>query len=516
MDRPAVAPDSRPSRVFAAQTLAVGALVLAAAAWLGSSLVAIANFAFRYPAFDQYRLYPGYLRLPFPANALQSENGHHPVLPTLVRLAELRWFAADQRLQIAVGVGTALATLLAIVWVVLRERSTAPAARAAACLLAVVALFWLGNARTLMHGYEAVHVYPTTLLGTLALLAAARARAGRAARRLALAGLACAGATFCFGGGLASFVAAALVAALGGARARALGVLGAAFAAAMLVYVFVLPGDAHVRAALSFDPLGVAAAMARWLSSPWMHAWLGDADAIARASSPHSAPVRVLAASAHVAALPFGADANMSRERFAVGALGIVAYACALAGAWRTRATLGSARLLAIGLATFTLATAAIVCLARVDLFTRLPGQVIADRYSPWPCLFWFALALYALAGAAATRARGRDARRALVAGGLVVFAFLPSQRTQAIWSSLVYRRVQLSAVAAQLGIGEDRPIYGPSDASPALALDTLDLLKRAHLSMFAEPAYALVEHGWQAPDELPPAPAGAAARVVR
>src|SRR5262249_20118578 len=92
-------------------TLAPAALPPATAGWrlIGESFTAagcrampllsavttfsgIVNFGWRQPMFDQWREYETFLDLPFPQNVIQLNNGHRPMLPNLVRIAEIEWF----------------------------------------------------------------------------------------------------------------------------------------------------------------------------------------------------------------------------------------------------------------------------------------------------------------------------------------------------------------------------------------------------------------------------------------
>jgi len=138
----------------------VAAFFLAAGFYFAATtLCAIINFAWRQPMFDQYRSYATFLSLPFPQNILQSDNGHHPVIPNLFRLAEIHWFATNQLLQISVGTCCAFlsATIISVsVW---RTRNLPLVARAAGVMLAVLGLLWLANARMLLHGNESLDVY---------------------------------------------------------------------------------------------------------------------------------------------------------------------------------------------------------------------------------------------------------------------------------------------------------------------------------------------------------------------
>ena len=99
-----------PSALAWARTIPGGivslALLLAGTWFLLTGLLEIINFGFRQPMFDQFKMYPNYLMLPFPDSVLQLENGHRPILPNLVQVAEAQWFSANQNLQLALGGGS--------------------------------------------------------------------------------------------------------------------------------------------------------------------------------------------------------------------------------------------------------------------------------------------------------------------------------------------------------------------------------------------------------------------------
>ncbi|GAA0713694.1 hypothetical protein [Dokdonella soli] len=488
-----------------------------AALWLWTSLIAIANFAFRYPAFDQFRLYRLYLGLPFPTNAIQLENGHRPILPALVRLAEIRWFDADQILQIVAGCSAALLALIAIVVTIAREKTIPATTRAGACLLAVIALFWLGNARMLMHGNELVHTYFVVLFTALAVLAVHAARLRSPVFWMGLAGLCCFAATFSFGTGMASFGAVLLLGVILRLRLRDLAIPVGLLVVALTIYLLGLPGNDGVRGTLLLDPIGNLAVLTRWLSAPWMRTWLGHTDPSIepwlQSSLLSSTLGQPLVISARWLASPFGEGGAML-ESVVIGGIGVCALLVASVHAWRRGKSLSATRVLAFGLSAFGIGVAVIVCFARLHAFGTSPSQVFADRYLPWSCLFWLGLALYAIAG----RGPRPVWRTAGVACAVVLTALaaLPSHRALAGWSAAVSRHIQQSAVAAQLGIWDAARL----DYEPAATNDdirtSLDLLKQRHLSMFAEPAFNLVEHGWHAPAQMPAPLARAYAHVMR
>src|SRR3546814_531849 len=151
---------------------------------------------------------------------LAPDNGHHELLPNAVRVLELNAFAAQQWLQVVVGIALALATVLVFARGI---RGIADSrAKAAALLALVLGVSWLGNIRALAHGNESVHAYWVTLFLAIGLHALSKARTGRGgivdAALAAACGLA---AAFSFGSGIACFVAFAALLLLRRAPRRA-------------------------------------------------------------------------------------------------------------------------------------------------------------------------------------------------------------------------------------------------------------------------------------------------------
>lgn len=475
------------ARLLAQRSIA-GAILGLAALWLLGTLATVANFGLRYPFFDQYRLYTWYLGLDFPASALQLENGHRPILPALVRIAEVHLSDADHRLQHLVGIALALATCFVIARTAWRDRASATAG-ATAVLLAVLAIFWLGAARTLIHSYEQVHIYLVTFCAVLALRCVYLAGQAHALRRMALAGAWALAATFSFGSGIACFAAVFVLAVLQRVPLRSFVLPGLLFVFAVGTYLGGLPGDGGVRDSLALRPFDNLRVLLQWLSSPWFHAGLGAQGVIAAESK--------------------GVVAT------AIGAFGLAAWLAMVAQAWRSAGRITAAASLALGVSTLGLAVGAVIALARLAYFDTYPDQVMADRYLPWPCLSWLGLGLAAtgrLAVAAPVVLRAVPPVLAV----LLVLALMPSQRTMAGWSAAVHRIVQQSAPAAQLGIWDAERFPREADSSRADVETTLRLLRERRLSMFAEPEYALLQSDWRAPQEAWPVPAGSRAFLTR
>lgn len=495
--------------------MATGMLLLTALTYLWSSLATIANFAFQYPAFDQYRLYPLYLSLPFPENAIQLENGHRPILPALVRLAEIRWFEANQWLQIDIGLAFALAAQVLLAWAIMRERCLSALQMGTALLFATLGLWWLGNARMLMHGNELVHAYLVVLLMVCIGLAIHAARGKHAVAWMGLAASCAVAASFSFGSGLACFPALFVGAFLARLPARALVLPALALAGVLASYLLGLPGSNGVLNVMSIDLVGNLDALVMFLSSPWMNAWLGLADpplfpALQR--SVMQSGGAILVDSARSVAAAFGSDWMVQESRLA-GAVGVIAWLLMLFDACRKGSTLGGTRLLALVISTFGVGVAAIVGITRLDSFQAHPAGILADRYLPWSCLFWLGVALYVGCGT------GTSQRRQLLVAAtafICAVALVPSHRSFAGWSATVHRSVQLSAAAAQLGIWDDSRFPDGPDASKQDVLRTLALLRARHLSMFSEPTYNLIESGRRIGSQSAPVLDGAWARIVR
>ena len=489
-------------------------LVALAAAWLLGALVAMANFALRYPAFDQYRLYTWYLGMDFPASVLQLENGHRPILPALVRIAEIEAGVAGQKLQTMVAVGLALGTLAVLVLAAWRGRRSA-LSWASMVLLATLGLFWLGYARMMMHGYEMVHVHLISLAVVLAVACVQRAGRERPVWHMAWAGIAALAATFSFGPGMACFVPVFLLAALLRLPPRSFVLPGLMFALAVLAYLGGLPGEDGVRGSLALRPLDNLRAGLQWLASPFFHAWLGFADAGMLAWNPGSRPEeKLLRDAALVVARALGPDWK-TRAALMIGLAGVAGWCWQVWRAWRYPQALSAIGGLALGLASFGLAVGAIIALARLAYFDQHPGQLMADRYLPWPGLFWLGLALSAAERAAQSARPAWRALAPVLALSLFV-VLLPSHRGQVGWSAAVHRGNQQSAVAAQLGIWDPERFPREQDASRHDVETTLARLRERRLSMFAEPAHALLADAWRAPPDAGPELPMARAFVTR
>jgi len=467
-------------------------------AW--STICAMLNFSWRQPMFDEYTMYPTFLQAPFPENVLQSGNGHRPVFPNLVILAEIKWLAANHILQLAGGLICAvLATLLATfsVW---RERDLPRAARAAGVLLSVLGVLWLANGRMLLHSYESLHVY--LLILSISAAGLCTYEASRRSSPLWLAGAcaACAVAMFCFGSGVASFPAVILIGFALRLPLRWLMIPLAVLVLCLFLYVFALPCDQAVRGVLGFHPLKSVLIAADWLSSAWVYGLLGHATPPLDPSVTDGLLVTGLGPAVIASANTIQTLSGISWQSSArvLGILGIAAFLVRFAMLALNRGERPTRlQTLASMLCLFALASAAVVSIGRLGYFQQHPEQVFADRYLVWSNLFWTGLALLVLADTRNLRSRSLIAV-ALSAAAALPLALLPTQEVWASWGSIVYRSSQQIAAAARSGVFDGAIYPDGADASHADVLRSLEWLKKDHLAMFAEPSWELVGTPWQ------------------
>lgn len=470
------------------------ACVIAAGTFVAVALFVISQSAWRELMFDQWRQYLPLLTDTFPANVLALENGHRPIVPNLLRLLDIAWVSGDQRVLIASGAVFALATVGVIVAAALRDarESLLPAMSIAAALLAAsLGVFWLINARMLIHGNEAVQVYLVTLATVAGALAARNAASG-SVRSLALAVAAAVIATFSFGSGIAAFVAIAAVAWCAGMRIRPLALIGAALLATVVLYVFVLPDSNEAAPRETAGLLAIAHTVPTLLAGPWIHGGLGvGSDMIAADIGPR------LVASGELGAVIAGAGTALNQAlgpdamvRWVAAVIGTLGLGAAVVLAWRTRQRSRVSRLAAIGisLAALGAATAGLIAIARGVHFEMHPGQIFADRYQVWNCAFWLGVFLLALDSARAHRVRRIALALAVLIATTLAF---PTHSLAAGWAQATYRIAERLAIATRLGI-DDPAIRPPeSDAPAPVRLTTIAALRARGLAPFDRPLLA-------------------------
>lgn len=460
----------------------LAAYFVVAATWFAvTTLCAVVNFAWREPMFDQWREYEILLGLPFPQNVLQMMNGHRPILPNLVRIADVYWFGARQTLQIIVGATAAFLCAGALAFAAWNERGISRLARVAGVMVAVIGVLWLGNARRLLHGSEALNGYLPTLGAICAAFFVYRAGRYGSLGWLIAGCTACVLATFSFGLGLASFCALIGTALIVRLKWRRLLVPTAAFIGCLVAYVFVLPGNDGVRAQLKVEPVATIKILAEWIASPWKIAWLEHA----------TMKSNLIGVSARAATMGLGIEA--STWCVFLGLAGIGLFGALSLHLFRRPATVTRLDAVAAGAGLYALASGFITVFGRLAYLQEMPDQIYADRYLLWPSLFWCSLTLLAITRIQASRRAGF-----VLLSGLTVLPliFTATQRTGAIWGAIVYRNAETTAAAVRSGI-YDKAHFTGEDIGDEAHLREINLLRHAHLAMFADPAWQRIGTRW-------------------
>jgi putative flippase GtrA len=466
------------------QVVAVAALLGGAALYVASGVAAVALFGFRRPLWDQFRSYQLLLSAPFPLDVLQAENGHRPIIPNLLKLADLAVDGGRQGVLLLAGTLFALVAFALIAGALWRDRVLPPLWRAAGVLAAALALFWLGNARMLLHGNESIGVY--WVLAWLVCGVVALACGAGSTRATGVAALSLALGCFGFGNGPVIGCTLLLVAVLLRVPWRQVAGLAASFAVVLLLYSVLLPGAGAARNVLAVHPMENAAVALRWLSGAWIQVWLGLPDhpsGFMRAAMAHNGAGGWLIGSADwLARLADDPLSAQSGAALWLGAAGVAALLGLSVAAWQRREAAAATPVLGLGLAWFALGTAVLVGMSRLDYFAQWPRQIFAERYLPWSCAFWLGLLLAVPIG---PRVAAATAPLAAVVVAVAAVALWPSERVWMGWAAIVDRHSRIFALA--LAQDQDLPALDAALAIPAEAatMRTIGDLRQAGSDLY-------------------------------
>lgn len=447
-------------------------LRIVTAAYLSAGLATMLLLSPRTLYADPWRFTGHFLTTPWPWKVLAADNGHREVFPNLVRVFELQWLQANQWLQIAVGAGLALATIAVLLRGIGREPAL-PANRAAAALIAVLGVFWLGNERSLAHGNESVHAYLVTLCLVMGCWLASDPATERGRTRAGWLVLLGAVAAFSFGSGIACFAAFALVLLLRHAPWSQVAIVAAGAVSVACLHLGL--GDGGMGSA----GMPALSALLRWVSAPFVYATWPLLDSSVAAQVPF-APLRSAcqwAAAGFENA--FGPARTAIWPNALLGAAGVAWLLKSTWVEWRT-AQPSRMRRMGLGMAWFGLLVGVLVCISRAHYFPQFPEQVVAPRYLPWSSLFWSGLALCSALRMRA--ARGRPIAWAF----LVALLLIPSQA----WMALLAYRTQALAEYAAVGVavGVLAPDTSLGENVPDEMSTAAPSLRRAQVAMFAWP----------------------------
>jgi hypothetical protein len=455
----------------------------AAVTYTASALAAIVVLSWRQPLFDQFIQLGRLLDAPLPYGFFVLDNGHAHLVPNLLRWLDLQITGGSQALLIGFGTAALLGCSALLARAVLRERELAPVDRGVALLAIVLALYWLGNARTLLHGNESTHVYGTMLFTLVALAFTIRAVRNDSGSALFGATFAALAAMYTFASGVPAIGAVLLLAAALGMPLRRLVAPALAGGMAFVIYVRFLPGAEGVREALAFRPLDLVQTVARYLATPIVNGWL-EVGAVGNIP-PAVIAERTFGAMTLASGHWIAATVGVKRAGTIIGLIGIAASLLALLALYRRRARATRMQALGVGIALFALGVAALVALARLDYFVQYPEQIHADRYSPWGSLFWLGL-LLAILGRPQTARALHFATSALVV--LAAALAWPMHASMPGWAAAVFQNAERAGAAYRNGVFEPAVMFPITNAPDAVHYAAIDSFHREQVATFRAP----------------------------
>jgi len=466
-------PDRLPQR----QGWLLKLLWLASAGFATTGLAAMFALSPKVLYADPWRFTGHFLSTAWPWKVLDADNGHREILPNLVRVAELHWLDGNQWLQIVVGALLACATI-AVLANAIRREPVPPLAKAAALLVAVLGIFWLGNERSLAHGSESVHAYLVMLCLVSGSWLLSGADADRSPGLLAAVVALGTVATYSFGSGIACFAAFLAMLLLRRAPWRPVVIIAAAALAAVLLHLAL--GNSGVDPAMRFSPVEQLSTLLRWLSAAFVYAGWPLLDPKLAAAIPVEmvrAPSLVVAQAYEHA---FGPVMLARWPHVVIGLAGCLWLALA-SHACHRRPQRQRVEQVGLAMAWFGLTVGLLVAVSRAGYFIQHPSQVVAPRYLPWSSLFWAGLAM-----SAAIRREPRRLYRRSLAILLIGVVLVPSQ----LWMARLADHTRSTAGMTGLGVavGVLDPAMALGESVLGEVIETRPLLQRAQKSVFAWP----------------------------
>jgi hypothetical protein len=434
---------------------------------------------------DQWRHYLSYVNRPFVAAVFSADNGHRSVLPGFIKVIELRWLNGNQLLQLGLGMVFALGAVAVFSNLAWRDRSHPSFHRLLSVALFSFAVLWLGNARMLAHGNESINIYPIIFaLACSAFLLAGRASVG--AGRLVAAILLAVAAAFSFGSGIAVFLAIVMILFIDRHYTCA-AIASISFILTLALYIW-LPNDAGVRNTIEFNPILNLHTMATWISSMWIQLFGLQVD------SGNSLPGGLRDGAKLIAFLyasVFGSPKVNTLPLALVGYAGIFVLLWMTWKSWARTIPISPLRVAALGICWFALGVGALVAISRMSYFNDHPGQIFANRYVAWSCLFWIGLLVASLT-TQPVRKIGYLLQKSVVALSFGILGMgVITTYGYAVWAKGVKERVQLTSTSFVSSVID--PTLDPGETVYEEVAESIDLIKKAKVAAFSWPEALLI-----------------------
>jgi hypothetical protein len=499
---------SRKFTTFSNATL-IGVLFLLSLMLIGQTLSTVYNFGFVFPFQDQYFAYQHYMRDSFPVNVIQSENGHRPIFPALIRVSELVWLDGAHDLQRVIGSLLMLATLGLWYRFAVSPQDTQGSAgqslaassnlsrgsgvrRATIVFLITIALFWMGSMRMQIHANEQVAIYGLMLGLAIALHSVPNAGATPSRKNWIGMMFGALLSAFSFGNGLVVFPVLIAVAIM--QRLPRKDVLRLIVVTIVVAFIYrkVLPDRSTTLAPNWRDMLSGLSLVPAWLNGVFYTAYYQfiDWDA-AKVAWLNSLAADSKWAPELARSLFAGAD-SWKRFLWAMIALGWVMIGAAIAIVlWHLRYGFRSRlQLFAVSLMLFSLGTGMLIVMFRASYFLTVhPTQIFADRYVIWSCLWWLGFALYAVDAISRLKAKFSTPVHfgAVLTVLLMGWSLTFSHLTGMLWAKAASAHLERVSLfwSQEIVTAEDVAVL--STMPEAATRTTIEMFKERKLSYFSD-----------------------------
>lgn len=446
--------------------------------YLLSGLIAMIILSPRIPYADSWRFLAQSIELPFPRNILTADNGHWEVLPSLIRLADLRWFSAEQSFQIFFGIFFALLTVSVFIKKV-NSSDLTRATKGVVMLFGVLGIFWLGNIRVLGHASEAIHAYLITacLAQGIVLLLSDESRPPKCFLASFAAGFLGFIASFSFGSGLACFVAFYSVLFI--LKSRWYLWLGVTLWLLLVLIVNLFWGSSG---GVIVSPVAQINTLLGWLSAPLIYTlWPMLDPAIAV-----QIPVSFL--QFFFVGLASSIEESIGPIMLGPWQFKIIVFGglfLLLRETWLLRSRSVTIAVLGVAISWFSVAVGGLIAIGRHEYFLMNPEQVMAARYIIWSSLFWVGLVISIVS-------RKIDGVTRHMAALFIAFMLLPSQIWMAKLGVSTKSASELSALAVALGAHNSDTKMGENVAAEISYV--LPVLKARDAGIFAWPEMGRID----------------------
>ena len=419
---------------------------------------------------DFWRIYDVCLNHTWFESALLKHNGHSLFFPSLIWLADLRFFHGNQHLLFYIGLTlmcVAAGLLLIPVWY---DKTVDVTAKMMATLVVTMGTFWMGRAHiTASGGFNCnVSLMMAGAEASFILLPSMRLHStwyGAATLAVIAGGFL---ASFSFSAGLATWPVLLLLAWCLRLPWRSVALVTVAAITAAIVFLL-LPSPSPASAALhalgiSFSSPSIEFSyLCRLLSAPIFYAasaW--------RATSSAAGPVQ-----SSLFVLIFGMIAF-------VVAMGEIVYSLI-----RRDLATSSLRLIGIALVSFNLIAIGLVVIGRSEHFRVLPFEVAAPRYFFHSTLFWIGVLLVAIQRTGSTRWLRWPVYILALSASVLAF---PSHYKAGVHWKRAAQRSQAAAIALVNAVRDDQQIR---ILAPAEGMNWVyrvsEQMRSRRLDMFAE-----------------------------